>query len=138
MMRHSQGCENLNFDLLASLLTIGINVMKVKDIKLIILSSMNPMLLLRVMPMASMILFDSQLTECVSWCQDTEGECSQVNHQDGSEEYWQFLLLLQIDEYDRGEKYCGSSKSRDEIFPSKEYGEEDSKESNEIFSCFAG
>ena len=55
MMRQSHGCENLNCDLRASLFMIGIRVTKVNDIRLMNLSPIKPMLLLRVIPMAAMM-----------------------------------------------------------------------------------
>ena len=54
-MRQSHGCENLNCDLRASLFMIGIRVTKVNDIRLMNLSPIKPMLLLRVIPMAAMM-----------------------------------------------------------------------------------
>lgn len=56
MMRQSHGCENLNCDLRANLFTIGIRVTKVNDIRLMNLSSIKPMLFLRVIPMAAIML----------------------------------------------------------------------------------
>lgn len=56
MMRQSHGCENLNCDLRANLFTIGIRVTKVNDIRLMNLSTIKPMLLLRVIPMAAIML----------------------------------------------------------------------------------
>lgn len=56
MMRQSHGCENLNCDLRANLFTIGIRVTKVNDIRLMNLSSIKPMLFLRVISMAAIML----------------------------------------------------------------------------------
>ena len=62
MTRHSQGCENLYLDLLANLLTMGTMVMKVKDIRLMMLLPKNPKALLHVMMMAAIILGCDSLT----------------------------------------------------------------------------
>ena len=74
-MRQSHGCENLNCDLRASLFMIGIRVTKVNDIRLMNLSPIKPMLLLRVIPMAAMMF-------------GCEGEGCQINQHNAGEEFW--------------------------------------------------